>query len=141
LRPALHRARGVRIGKAVFIGEEVFLDNEYPECIEIQDGAQLSIRTVVIAHTRGPGKVIIGKEAFLGPYSAVICGGGKVLKIGEAAVLAAGTIVTRSVPPRTYLAPPPPVPVAHVGVPLPVAESMGEFWAGLTPITRKGQSK
>src|SRR5580704_1064032 len=36
-RPLLHRLRGVSIGKNVFIGDDVYLENEYPECVEIQD--------------------------------------------------------------------------------------------------------
>ena len=61
LRPMLHRLRGVKIGRRVFIGDDVYLDNEYPEAIEIGDDVQISIRAVVIAHTRGAGRVIIAR--------------------------------------------------------------------------------
>ena len=44
LRPILHRARGVKIGRGVFIGDDVYIDGEYPELIEIQDGAAISMR-------------------------------------------------------------------------------------------------
>ncbi len=40
LRVRLHRWRGVKVGLNVFIGDEVYLENEYPERIEIQDGAR-----------------------------------------------------------------------------------------------------
>ena len=40
VRPLLHRLRGVRIHGTIFIGDEVYLENEYPEAIEIQEGAQ-----------------------------------------------------------------------------------------------------
>ena len=59
IRPFLHRLRGVRIGRKVFIANEVYLENHYPECVEIRDGAQLGIRSIVIAHNRGAGKVVI----------------------------------------------------------------------------------
>src|SRR5262249_7048085 len=35
LRPALHRWRGVAIGHNVFIGDDVYLENEFPELVEI----------------------------------------------------------------------------------------------------------
>jgi len=121
----------VKVGAKVFIGDDVYIDNEYPEAIEIGDNVQISIRTIIIAHTRGPGKVIIGKEAFIGPNSVLVCGAGRVLKIGEGAVIGAGSIVTRSVPPKIYVAPAGPQPLARVHIPLPVAATMEEFWSGL----------
>jgi len=39
LRPFLHGLRGVKIHGTVFIGDDVYLENEYPECVEIHDGA------------------------------------------------------------------------------------------------------
>ena len=134
LRPRLHRWRGVTVGQNVFIGDAVYLDNEYPEAIEIQDDVQISIRATIVAHTRGPGKVIIGKAAFIGPNSVIVCGAGRKLRIGEGAVIGAGCTITKSVPPRLYLAPPSPQPVARVQKPLPLASNMGEFWAGLKPL-------
>lgn len=137
LRPWLHRARGVAIGNRVFIGDGVYLDNEYPDYIEIQEDVQISMRAIIVAHTRGPGHVIIEKAAFVGPNSVIVCGAGRVVKIGEGAVIGAGSIITKSVPPRLYVAPPSPQPLARVGVPLPLVQSMAEFWAGLTPLDRE----
>ena len=134
LRPVFHRARGVRLGKAVFVGDGVYFDNEYPECIEVGDNAQISIRAVLIAHTRGPGRIVIGRNVFIGPNATLICGGGRTLQIGEGAVIGAGSVITKSVPANLYLAAPAPRPVARVGVPLPQAASMEEFVAGLSPL-------
>jgi carbonic anhydrase/acetyltransferase-like protein (isoleucine patch superfamily) len=131
LRPLLHRWRGVTIGQNVFIGDGVYLDNEYPEAIEIQDDVQISIRAIIIAHTRGPGKVMIGKAAFIGPNSVIVCGAGRKLRIGEGAVIGAGCVITKSVPPRLYVAVPAPRPEARVRVALPRAETMEQFWEGL----------
>lgn len=139
LRPWLHRARGVKIGLHVFIGEEVYLDNEYPECIEIMDHVQISIRTIVVAHTRGPGRVVIERGAFVGPNSVLVCGAGRVLRVGEGAVVGAGSVITKSVPPRLYVAPSPTTPLARVNVPLPLAKTMEEFWGGLVPLPGKSQ--
>jgi acetyltransferase-like isoleucine patch superfamily enzyme len=134
LRPLLHRARGVKIGRDVFIGDDVYLDNEYPESIEIHDGVQIAVRTIVIAHTRGPGRVIIGKDAFLGAGCVITCSAGRVVKIGEGAVIGAGTVITKSVPPRLYLAPAAPQCLARVDVPLTTTDSMDSFQGGLRPL-------
>lgn len=134
LRPLLHRLRGVKIGRSVFIGDDVYLDNEYPESIEIQDGVQISIRAVIVAHTRGPGRVIIEKEAFVGPHAVIACSAGRLVKIGQGAVIGPGCVVTKSVPARLYFAPPAIKPVARVEVPLTTAESIESFQAGLLPL-------
>lgn len=137
LRPRLHRWRGVKVGRGVFIGDGVYLDNEWPEHIEIEDNVQISIRAIVIAHTRGHGQVIIEKEAFVGPNCVLVCGAGRVLRIGTGAVIGAGSVITKSVPPHLYVAPPPVEVLARVRVPLPAAENMGAFWAGLEPLSRR----
>lgn len=134
LRLALHRIRGVKIGRDVFIGDDVYLDNEWPERIEIQDNVQISMRSIVIAHTRGPGRVIIEKEAFVGPNCVLLAGAGRILRIGTGAVVSAGSVITKSVPPHLYVAPPAVGVWARVRVPLPRAKTMEEFWAGLDTI-------
>jgi acetyltransferase-like isoleucine patch superfamily enzyme len=130
------------MGRDVFIGDDVYLDNEFPESIEIHDGVQISIRAVLIAHTRGPGRIIIGKEAFIGPHAVIACGSGRVLKIGQGAVISAGCVVTRSVPPRMVLTPAPVKAAGYATVPLSAAKTMQEFWSGLRPLqTRNSRTK
>ena len=141
LRPLLHRLRGVKIQSHVFIGEDVYIDNEYPEAVEIHDHVQISIRAIIIAHTRGPGKVIIEKAAFVGPNAVVVCGAGRTLRIGEGAVVGAGAVVTKSVPARIYVAPPALVPLARVTVPLTTAPTMEAFWAGMQPLPASSAEK
>jgi acetyltransferase-like isoleucine patch superfamily enzyme len=130
----MQRGRGVRIGRDVFIGDSVFFDGEFPEQISIADRAQISIRAILIAHTRGPGRIIIEKEAFIGPNVVLIAGAGRTLRIGEGAVIGAGCVITRSVPRRTYIVSAPVSAVARVEVPLSVAKTMEEFWGGLRPL-------
>src|ERR1051326_7281398 len=62
LRPFLHRLRGVTVKRGVFIGDDVYIDNEYPECVEIHENASISIRAVIIAQTRGSGRIILEKK-------------------------------------------------------------------------------
>jgi acetyltransferase-like isoleucine patch superfamily enzyme len=142
IRPMLHRLRGVTIGKDVFIGDDVYLENEHPSAVEIHSGAQISVRAVLLAHTRGSGRLIIEKDAFIGPNAVVATTGNRTLRIGEGAVIGAGVVVTRSVPPRVFLAHEPAKPVADVMVPLPKAAKMEDFVRGLVPVGRQSkQSK
>jgi serine acetyltransferase len=139
-RVGLHRWRGVKVGANVFIGDDVYLENEYPERIEIQDGAQISIRVIVLAHTRGPGWVVIEKDAYVGPNVVIATSAGKTLRIGEGAVVGAGTVVTKDVPARTFIPPPPADPVARVTVPLAKAERVEDFIRGLIPLRGRSGS-
>jgi len=134
LRPFLHRLRGVRIRGSVFIGDEVYLDNEYPECVELHDNVAISMRVTIVAHTRGPGRVILEKDAFIGPNSVICCRDGQVIRIGQGAVIGTGSVITRNVPPHTMVAPSPTRPVARVLTPLTEKTSMDDFLAGLMPL-------
>ena len=140
LRPALHRLRGVKIGKDVFIADDVYLENEYPEAVEIQDGAQISLRSLIIAHTRGPGKLIIGKNAYVGPNTVIAASAGRVLKIGEGAVIGAGAVISSDVGPHLFVSNPSPKAVARVTVPLATADRMEDFIRGLAPLKSRANS-
>jgi carbonic anhydrase/acetyltransferase-like protein (isoleucine patch superfamily) len=134
VRPFLHRLRGVQIGKNVFIGDDVYLENEHPEAVEIHSGVHISVRAIILAHTRGCGRVVIEKDAFIGINSVLATSGNKVLRIGEGAVIGAGVVVTRDVPAQVFLANEVPKPIATVGVPLTKAETVEDFVRGLSPI-------
>jgi acetyltransferase-like isoleucine patch superfamily enzyme len=134
LRPRLHRWRGIKVGKDVFIGDDVYIENEYPECVEIHDGVQISIRAIILAHTRGPGRIVLQKDSYVGPNTIIVTSAGRTLCIGEGAVVGAGVTITKDVPARTFVAPHPASPVARVTVPLSKAERLEDFIRGLVPI-------
>ncbi len=134
VRPFLHRLRGVKIGKDVFIGDDVYLENEYPSGVEIQDGVHISVRAMILAHTRGPGSIVIEKDAFIGPNTVIMTSGSKPLRIGEGAVVGAGVVVSRDVPAHVLFANEAAKAVANVGVPFTKAETTEEFVRGLSPI-------
>jgi len=133
LRPFLHRLRGVRLGRNVFIGDDVYLENEYPACIEIEDDVEIGLRSVIIAHLRGPGKVVIKKGAWIGACCLISSAKGRILTIGEGAVVGAGSIITSDVAPFTFVKPAAPQVVATVAVPLATAPSYVSFLRGLRP--------
>lgn len=138
LRRLLHRWRGVKVGSNVFIGDEVYLENEYPERVEIHDGVQISIRVIVLAHTRGPGAIVIERNAYIGPNAVIVTSAGKTLRIGEGAVVGAGVVITKDVPAHSFIPPPSALPIATVTTPLATAARVEDFIRGLVPL-RSGQ--
>jgi serine acetyltransferase len=132
LRVALHRARGVQIGKGVFISQDVVLETEYPNLITIEDRAWLGIRVTIVAHMRELRQgVKIEHDAFVGPGVLVLPN----VTIGHGAVVTAGSVVTRSVPPMSVVQGNPAVPVARCGIPLGPDVTVAEFSRSLKRVT------
>jgi acetyltransferase-like isoleucine patch superfamily enzyme len=134
LRPFLHRLRGIEIHGRVFIGDDVYLENEYPQHVEIHDGAAILLRSTIIAHTNGPGRLIIGKNVFIGAGCTIVCSPGQRLIIGEGSVISAGAVVHNNIPPYTLCAGPRISAVARIGVPYTLAASHQDFVRGLKPL-------
>jgi acetyltransferase-like isoleucine patch superfamily enzyme len=134
LRPLFHRMRGVRIGKNVWIGDDVYLDNEYPECIEIQDGAMIELRTTILAHTHGAGRVVIGKNALIGAGAVVVTAGNRTLVIGEGSVIMASSLVSGSVAPYTLYGSDASKPLARITKPFTPSTTYEEFMTTLRPL-------
>ncbi len=137
-RLLLNRARGVKIGKDVFISFNVVLETGFPHLVTIDDGAFIGIGTIVIAHFQDhlqepEGGVRIGKRAFIGPGVIIL----PDVEIGDGAVVTAGSVVTKSVPPMTMVQGNPAVPIARCGVPLWPDTPLKEFSSRLIPILPK----
>jgi acetyltransferase-like isoleucine patch superfamily enzyme len=142
LRAMLHRARGVKIGKNVWISYNVILETGFPHLITIEEGAFIGIGVIVIAHFQDylqapTGGVRIGRRAFIGPGVIIL----PDVEIGEGAVVTAGSVVTRSVPPMTLVQGNPAVPIAKCGVPLWPNTPLKEFSSRLIPILPKKPRK
>jgi heptaprenylglycerol acetyltransferase len=131
IRVVLHRARGVFIGKDVFISQDVILETAHPQLIRIEDRASIGIRVTVIAHMRELCQgVKIESDAFVGPGVIILPN----VTIGRGAVVTAGSVVTRSVPPMMVVQGNPAVPVARCGVPLSPDTTVKEFSRQLKPL-------
>jgi acetyltransferase-like isoleucine patch superfamily enzyme len=109
-RARLHRWRGVRIGKGVYIGYDVIFDRLHPGLITVEDGAEIGDRSIISAHQRGslalrdrfPRKidpVVIGAGAWVMPGCIIAPG----VHVGERAAVATGSVVTKDVPPNTLV--------------------------------------
>ncbi len=131
LRPLLHRWRGVKIEGRVFIGDLVVLETEYPECIEIRDGAQISVRCTILAHLRGPGHVVIEENVLIGPHSVVAAASGCKIVIGKGSVIGALSPITKSIPEGVMVRCGEPHVVGLVGRPLTLDASYTDFILGL----------
>ncbi|MDD3877301.1 MAG: acyltransferase [Bacteroidales bacterium] len=104
-RVAFHRWRGIKIGKNVYIGYDVTFDRIYPELITIEDYVEIGDKSIISAHERGsiifrdkyPRKlkpVHLKRGAWVMPGVIIIPG----ITIGEMAVVATGSVVTKDVP-------------------------------------------
>jgi acetyltransferase-like isoleucine patch superfamily enzyme len=141
LRPALHRWRGVRIGKNVWISQYVYIDEIHPEAVSIGDNVSIGIGTSIITHLYwGPvqgngsaGPVTIESEVFIGPHCVILPG----VRLGRGAVLQAGTVVSREVPPAVLIGHQQPTPLAEATVPLTLGHTYNEFVRGLKPLRGK----
>jgi acetyltransferase-like isoleucine patch superfamily enzyme len=141
LRPWLHRMRGVRIGENVWISQQVYIDELHPDAVTIDDNCTIGLRTSIFTHfywgPRRPdyaqGDVVIEKNVFIGPHCVILPN----VRIGEGAVVKAGTVVTRNVPPHTFWGAPSAEALGHATVPLTSEHSYDEFLAGMKPVRRR----
>lgn len=143
MRPALHRLRGVKVGKKVWISQYVYIDEIHPRSVSIGDNASIGLGASLIAHMywgkaqkeNSAGAVKIGSDVFIGPHCVILPG----ISIGAGAVIQAGTVVSRDVPPGVlYGLPSPARPLAEVTTPLTAEHSYVEFARGLRPLRKKG---
>ena len=140
-RPYLHKLRGVKIGKDVWISLFVYIDEIHPEAVTIGNNSSIGIRSSIITHFYwGPknthqriGKIHIGENVFIGPHCVILPN----VQIGNGSVVQAGSIVTRNVAPHTFIGPPKPEPLATITVPLTHNSSYLSFIKGLRPIDKK----
>lgn len=95
--------RGLKVGKNVYIFQDVEIDPGYPYLIEIEDNCRIGKNVLILAHdattfkdlgiTRlAPVRILEG--SFIGQRAIILPG----VTIGPRAMVAAGSVVNRSVP-------------------------------------------
>ncbi len=137
LRVVLHRWRGVKLGRNVWVGYDVILETSRPSLISIGDNSIISVRATLIAHFRGEVGIVIEEDVFVGPGATILPG----VTIGKGAVVTAGSVVAASVPPMTVVQGNPARPIATCRVNLVGEASLKHFRRMLRPIATSAVSK
>src|SRR5436305_2841655 len=122
-RVRLNRWRGVHIGEDVWIGYDAIIETAHPDLVTIRDRVAIGIRATIIAHNREQQGVLIEEDAVLGPGVIVLPN----VTIGHGSIVTAGSVVTKSVPPKTMVQGNPARPIAIVEVLLGLDVSVKEF--------------
>ena len=110
LKLILYRSMGAKIGRRVVITSDVHIDPDWPEYLTIEDGVAIGPRAMFITHVRPltehkgrvpafVAPVLIKRNAWIGSCAIIIAG----VTVGEGAIVAAGAVVTKDVPPYTFV--------------------------------------
>ena len=103
----------MNIGKGVYIGHEVMFDRVFTDQIFIGDNTSIGDRSIITAHANIPSdtrlkkiyprqvmQTRIGKGVWIMPNVTIAPG----VTIGDEAVIATGSVVTKDVPARCLVA-------------------------------------
>ena len=110
----LHKLRGVKFKsvRKVFISFNVCIDNVFPELVTIGRDVWICRNTTILAHFNPSEmqrkwlgdivtkEVVIEDGVFIGVHAIILPG----VTVGEGAMVGAGAVVTKDVPPRTMVA-------------------------------------
>lgn len=100
----LKKVFGMDIGKDVRINRTAHLDkNINPKGIHIGDGSVVLLDSIILAHDHSRGlkaDTVIGKNCIIGTRAIVMPG----VRIGDSAIVAAGSIVVKDVPAHSMVA-------------------------------------
>ena len=140
-----HRMRGVTLGTRVHIAPDVLIETAYPQWVSVGNNVQLGTRCMILAHMHTlPPKpspknyvsVRIENDVYIGPGAIILPN----IRIGQGAVVTAGSVVTRSVPPMMMVQGNPAQPVARCGVALTWDTPLKTFYLNLKPLEPRNDS-
>lgn len=100
LKNFFYRLVGIRVGRGVSVGLMAMMDIFYPQYITIGDNTVIGYNVTLLAHEflvpeYRLGPVEIGANVMIGANSTVLPG----VRIGDGAVIGAGSLVNRDIPP------------------------------------------
>ncbi|RLI78384.1 acyltransferase [Archaeoglobales archaeon] len=124
IKRTLYRLRGTRIGKDVDIANGVFIEDSFPELVEVEDGVDIGPKVVILTHDSSAHcinlnisiklkPVVIKRNSYIGAGAIILPG----ITVGESSIVAAGAVVTRDVPSGKIVA----------GVPAKVIGDVSEY--------------
>lgn len=101
LKNGIYRLFGAKIGKDVFISPRVYIDENLPQLITIEDGCIIGENAAILTHEFTIkhvrlGRVHIGKQVVVGAFSIIRSG----VTIGDGAVIAMDSLINKDVPPQ-----------------------------------------
>ena len=115
IRPVLWRWMGARVGKNCYIGYEVYIDLNNAKLITVEDNVHIDERCFLLCHKRDLSNYYYGEDYSKLGYKEGpihICTGASVgsgsmilpgVTVGEGAIIGAGSLVTKDVPPWTIV--------------------------------------
>ncbi|MFD1957060.1 acyltransferase [Paenibacillus thailandensis] len=104
VKNAIYRSIGMKVGKDAAFALMVMPDVFFPERISVGENTIIGYNTTILAHEYlikeyRLGDVRIGSHVMIGANSTILPG----VTIGDHAVVAAGSVVHRDVPPHAFV--------------------------------------
>lgn len=108
----MHKMRGVKMGKDVFIDPTAIVETAFPENITIGNDVRITAGCVIMTHIKAPHylretglvpvvlkPVVLEDHCFIGVNSVIMPG----VTVGKASVVTSGSVVVTNVPPYSMV--------------------------------------
>ncbi len=108
----IHRLRGVKMGKGVYIDPSATIETAYPENITIGNDVRITANAIIMTHIKAPHTlrnqgiiplvkqpVVLEDHCFIGVNAVIMPG----VTIGRGSVVTSGSVVLTNVPPAVMV--------------------------------------